>query len=136
MRKTINLRRVLSVFGFAACVAIASPAVAQAPIAAAEAADLMGVWAMTLQTPDGDMPMVFSIGDEGGNLVVRLGGSQGLPIPNVRLTGERIVTRSQIDYQGAPLSMEVTLSRQGEGVLASWNFGDGLYTTSSTGTRQ
>lgn len=136
MRKKISLRQILPVFGFAACLAFVSPAAAQAPIAAAEAAELLGVWTMTLQTPDGDMPMAFSIANDGGNLVVRLGGPQGLPIPNVTRTGERLVIRSEVPYQGTPLSMEATLSRQGEGLLVNWNFGDGLYTTSSTGTRQ
>jgi hypothetical protein len=128
----------LSVFGVLLASLLSSPLAAQSAEAGDWSKGLVGSWELTLGTPDGDVPMVVTVREEGSNLVVELarGGQGGRPITNVRRSGGALVATYSMQYQGMQLPATVRLQRDGEELETRWSFADGMYETSARGRRR
>ena len=107
----------------------------QPTLAADEARHLFGNWTMTLSTPDGPLPLAFTIGERDGNVAVSFNGAGGQAITNISKTQNGFTVRSQIEYQGMNLPMVITVSPDGENLKTDWDFGDGAYAVSGTAVR-
>ena len=100
------------------------------------AQQFMGSWDVQLDTPDGQVPLVLSVREEGGQIVVVMGNGQAEapPITNVSRAGETLVASYEMEYQGMPIDATVRLQRQGEGLSTDWSFAGGAYQTQAAGT--
>jgi len=54
----------------------------QPTLAADEARHMFGDWSLTLATPDGNLPLSFTIGERDGKVAVFFGGADGQAITN------------------------------------------------------
>lgn len=112
-------------------------AAAQSSVDAQWAQQFVGSWAATLQTPDGDVPVVLRVLDENGQVGVQLGNDQGgMDIEDVQRSGEALVARYAMDYQGMEIPAVIRMTRDGDALATSWSFADGMYDTSARATRQ
>lgn len=116
----------------------ATTAEAQAGVEAEWAQQFMGSWNVQLDTPDGQMPVVVSVREAGGQVVVVMGNGQAEsePITNVSRSGETLVASYEMEYQGMPIDATIRLQREGEGLSTDWSFAGGAYQTQATGTRR
>jgi hypothetical protein len=134
MQSRLGLRRHLSLAAILATLAGASAADAQdIALAAEEGRDFFGDWALTLETPDGNVSVAFNIGERRGTVAIRFMGAE--PITNVTKSDDKLIARYQMNYQGTPIPVVLTVSRAGENLDTTWDFADGAYTTSGTATR-
>jgi hypothetical protein len=108
---------------------------AQSALDTADAQEFLGSWTITLESPDGDFPLVVDLTDASGKLAMRVGdGQQGQDVTNVTRTGEELVGRYTMSYQGMQIPVVVRLDREGDNVQSSWDFADGAFMTSAVGT--
>lgn len=113
------------------------------PSAAAQALDpewaqqFVGTWDVTLQTPDGAVPIVLSVKEEAHKVTVQLGRGeqQGRPIADVRRSGDSLVARYDTEYQGMSLPTTLSLKRAGDELSTEWDFG-GMYATNHRATKR
>jgi hypothetical protein len=114
-----------------------SSAAAQSAIDAQWAEQFVGSWDVRLETPDGEVPMVLTVTQEGGTVGVQLGTGQGTqPVNSVRRTGESLVASYGMNYQGMPINAVITMTRNGEALATKWSFADGAYETTAAGARR
>lgn len=99
---------------------------------------MLGSWVATLATPDGNVPLMISVRDLDGDVVVVLGNedAESDPIRDVWRSGDALVAAYEMDYQGMPINAEVSLELDGEELDTDWSFADGMYETSARATRR
>jgi hypothetical protein len=110
---------------------------AQSTLDTSEAQGFLGAWAMTLESPDGDVPLVLDVTDANGKLALRVGdGQQGQDVTNVSKTGDELIARYDMDYQGMGIPVILRLKMDGENLQSNWDFAEGMYVTSAVGTKR
>ncbi len=102
-------------------------------LAASEGREFFGEWALTLDTPDGKVSVAFNINEARGKVAVRFMGAE--PITNITRSDDKLIARYQMNYQGSPIPVVLTVSRLGEHLETTWDFADGAYMTSAIATR-
>jgi hypothetical protein len=117
--------------------AVARPVSAQA-LDSSQAADFLGSWSITIQSPDGAVPFLLNLVDKEGKLEASIGmaGGESMVIQNVTRSGDDLVARYTMPYEGMDLPVVMTIRREGEGLQTSWDFMEGAFTTTAAGTRQ
>jgi hypothetical protein len=104
---------------------------------AREGADFLGTWAMTLETPEGVFPLTLDLTEADGQVVGRVGtGDEGQPLESISRSGDRLVGRFDLDYQGMQLPVVITMARSGDALEAEWSFADGMFVTTVQATRR
>jgi hypothetical protein len=103
-----------------------------------QATDFLGSWAILLTSPDGEVPFVLSLVDKAGKVEATVGTSptEGMVIQDLSKTGDEIVAKYTMPYQGMQLPVVMSLKREGANLQTSWDFMEGAYTTTAVGTRQ
>ena len=119
--------------------AVFSPlnASAQSELDASEAEAFIGAWTIALNTDFGAFDMDLKVEDQGGKVAVTIGApTQGsmANVTDITRAGEGLVLAYEVDAQGQPFPISVTLTRDGEGLTAAFDFG-GQFSASGTGTR-
>lgn len=117
--------------------AVGLPAAAQSALPAAEAADFLGEWRSTLDTPEGPVPTTVRVADAEGRVALRVDfeGLGEVPVTDVARRGAGLLARFSVDYQGSQIPVELTLTPSGDAMRANWSFADGEYTLTTTATR-
>jgi hypothetical protein len=134
MQPNPGLKRRLWTAAILTTLACVSPAEAQdIELAAGDGRDFFGDWALTLETPDGNVSVAFNIGEARGKVALRFMGAE--PITNITKSDEKLIARYQMNYQGTPIPVVITVARVGENLVTTWDFADGAYTTTGTATR-
>src|SRR3712207_853721 len=137
MKRSSVKRLLLSVFALAMTLGAAETASAQT-LDSAQATEFLGSWSITLTSPDGEVPLVLNLVDKAGKVEATLGTSptEGMVIPDLSKTGDEIVAKYTMPYQGMQLPVVMNLKREGANLQTSWDFMEGAYTTTSVATRQ
>lgn len=137
MRHLVRLALVAAALTASVSTVGASRASAQSTLDTAEAQAFLGTWATSLDSPEGPMPTTFAITDAAGKVALRVdfGALGDLPVTDVTKSGEGLLARFAIDYQGSAVPVALTLTPQGENLRADWDFADGAFTLSTTATK-
>jgi len=96
--------------------AVVLPAVANAQgVAVADAAAFIGSWTVTLDTPQGAMPMDINVKDADGKVAGEIGSDMmGLvAVTDITKSGENLVFRYSLDMQGNQVPIQITLIPDG-----------------------
>jgi hypothetical protein len=115
-----------------------SPTTAQS-LAPADAADFMGVWSLTLDSPQGSFEQTLTVKDEEGKVVAEI-TSQMQPeaqkITNVAKDAGNLVLKFQGNYQGNPFDATITVAPDGDDkAKVTFDINGGMFTMSGAGTR-
>ena len=136
MKTTLLHVRRLAVAG-ALLGAVFSPAAgsAQSMLDSSEAKAFLGDWNVALEADFGAFEMGLKIQDQGGKVAASVGSpEQGMSnVTDITRSGEGLVLRYEMDYQGqlVPVSVTLTLGPDGESFTASFDFG-GQFSASGT----
>jgi hypothetical protein len=115
-----------------------SPPAGATAITPAQAAPFAGDWTLNLQGQRGDVEFALSVKTENGKVLAEVSSAQQpkQTVTDISRTGDVMTLRYSFDYQGTPVAVVVTLTLDGEKLKASFDFADGAYVTSGTGTRK
>ena len=133
------MRKVIVAAAIVASLSSVGAATAEAQAVESQwAQQFVGSWNVQLDTPDGQVPLVVTVQEDGGEFVVVLGSGQGdgNAIREVRREGESLVATYEMDYQGMPIDARLQLQRDGDALSTRWSFAGGAYETSANGTRR
>ena len=116
---------------------IAASAQALAP---ADAGDFMGVWTITLDSPQGTFEQTLTVKDEEGKVVAEM-SSQMQPeaqkITDVSKAAGNLVLKFQGNFQGNPFDATVTLAPDGaDKAKVTFDVNGGMFTMAGAGTRK
>jgi len=131
------MRRVASLALLLLIAPITASAQALAP---ADAGDFMGVWTLTLDSPQGAFEQTLTVKDEEGKVVAEA-TSQMQPeaqkITDVSKTGGNLVLKFSGNFQGNPFDATITLTPDGEDkAKVVFDINGGMFTMPGTGTRK
>ena len=131
------MRRVASLALLLLIAPITASAQALAP---ADAGDFMGVWTLTLDSPQGAFEQMLTVKDEEGKVVAEA-TSQMQPeaqkITDVSKTGGNLVLKFSGNFQGNPFDATITLTPDGEDkAKVVFDINGGMFTMPGTGTRK
>ena len=131
------MRRVASLALLLLIAPITASAQALAP---ADAGDFMGVWTLTLDSPQGAFEQMLTVKDEEGKVVAEA-TSQMQPeaqkITDVSKTGGNLVLKFSGNFQGNPFDATITLTPDGEDkAKVVFDINGGMFTMPGTGTRR
>ena len=121
-------------------VLLLSPAAAGAQgLAPADAADFMGVWTVTLESPQGTFEQTLTLKDESGKVVAEL-TSQMQPeaqkVTDVSIVKGDLVLKYAGNFQGNPFDAAVTLTPDGaDKAKVLFDINGGQFSMSGTGAR-
>ena len=131
------MRRVASLALLLLIAPITASAQALAP---ADAGDFMGIWTLTLDSPQGAFEQTLTVKDEEGKVVAEA-TSQMQPeaqkITDVSKTGGNLVLKFSGNFQGNPFDATITLTPDGEDkAKVVFDINGGMFTMPGTGTRK
>lgn len=114
-------------------------AVAQTPLATADAGDLLGVWVMSMEGPQGAFEQELTLKDKDGSVVGELVNSM-MPtqaITDIAKPAADLVLKYQGNFQGNPFDATLTLTPDGMNkVKVSFDVNSGMFTMSGTATKK
>jgi hypothetical protein len=131
------MKRLLGILGL---VLLLSPAAAGAQgVAPADAGDFMGVWTLTLESPQGPFEQNMTVRDEGGKVVAEL-TSQMQPeaqkVTDVSKEKGDLVLKFAGNFQGNPFDAVITLTPDGaDKAKVVFDINGGQFSMSGTGAR-
>lgn len=111
-------------------------AFAQSELDVGEAEAFLGEWVVSLDTDFGAFDMDLKIEDQGGKVAASIGSpDQGMSdVTDITRSGEGLVLSYEIDAQGQMFPVSVVLTPDGEGLMASFDFG-GQFSAEGSATR-
>ena len=111
---------------------------AQAPATAADAEKFVGDWTITLDTPNGAMPMDVKVKAAEGKVTGEAGSAEmgTTPITDISKAGESLVLKYQLDFQGTPIPIKITLTPAGEKMTFNFDAADGQFTLDGAATKK
>ena len=126
------------VIGLVAIVGLATANLA-AQVTAADAEKFLGAWTLGLETPQGAMTMDLTLKSAENKVTGEL-NSQIAPGPqaitDITKSGESLVLKYTLDFQGTPIPAKITLTPSGEKYTASFDFADGQFTVDGTAAKK
>ena len=131
-------RWIVRVFALAALLLAPSIARAQA-LSAADAGDYMGVWAMTMEGPQGAFEQELDLKDKDGKVVGELTNAVQPPqtITDISKSGADLVLKYEGNYQGNPYSATLTLTPDGSNkAKVTFDVNSGMFTMSGTAAKK
>jgi hypothetical protein len=115
-------------------------AVAQAPLALADAAGFLGTWTLMLQSPQGPFEQELKVKDDGGKVVAEITNQmQTTPqaITDLSKSGADLVLKFAGDFQGTPFSAKITITPDGANkAKVVFDVMDGQFTMEGTGSKK
>lgn len=133
-----KLLAALAVLGLIVTAAGAETAAAQQGIDPQWAQQFIGSWDVRLNSPDGQVPVVVNVREEGESVVLVLGNGVGEsePIRKLSRVGEALVASYDMNYQGMQIDTTLRLQRAGEQLATDWSFASGAFETRAIGTKR
>jgi hypothetical protein len=116
---------------------------AQSELDVGEAAAFMGAWGMSFQSDFGPLDFPLELADQGGKVAANVGlpdptgagGSGTVTVTDISRSGEALVLNYEFDAGGQLLPVSLSVTRDGEGLVAVFEVGGGQLSISGTGTR-
>jgi len=133
MRRSIHAAVVVAV-----CLLSGAALRAQAPLATADAEKFMGVWLLTLDSPQGPFAMTMTLTDVEGKVACEL-TSDIMPaqkVTDISKSGNDLVLKYQGDFQGQAFSAKITLTPVEDKLGINFDVMDGQFMMSGVGTRK
>jgi hypothetical protein len=111
-----------------------------AQLAPADAANFMGNWTVTLDTPQGSFDQSVVIKDEGGKVVAEM-SSQMAPetqkVTDVTKKGEDLILKFAGNFQGNPFDATITMTPDGDDKCKLvFDVNGGQFSMNGAGTRK
>lgn len=120
--------------------ALAPAAVAAQSITPAEAGAFMGVWTLTLDTPQGTFENELTVKNEDGKVVAVMTNQmqpEGQKITDVSKEGENLVLKFSGNFQGNPFDARITVSPSGDDKASvAFDINGGQFSMSGAATRK
>jgi hypothetical protein len=119
--------------GFASTVAVA-----QEPVASADAAKFMGAWVITLDSPQGSFNMTLTLSDKEGKAVGELTSEIAPPqaVTDITKSGDDLVLKYEGNYQGQAFAAKITLTPNAEKLAVAFDVMDGQFMMSGMGVKK
>ena len=132
--KSVWLARALAV------ALVMTPLTALAQLAPADAANFIGNWTVTLDTPQGSFDQTVVIKDEGGKVVAEM-SSQMQPdvqkVTDVSKKGDDLILKFAGNFQGNPFDALITMSPDGaDKCKLLFDINGGQFSMNGAGTRK
>jgi hypothetical protein len=122
----------------AACVMLGSAVRAQAPLPVADAAKFMGVWNLTLDSPQGPFVLTMTLSDAEGKVACELAsdamGTQ--KVTDISKSGNDLVLKYQGDFQGQAFAAKITLTPSDDKLGVNFDIMDGQFMMTGVGTKK
>ncbi len=111
---------------------------AQAAATPVDAEKFVGDWSITLDTPNGAMPMDLKVKAAEGKVTGEAGSAEmgTTPITDISKAGESLVLKYQLDFQGTPIPIKITLTPAGEKMSFNFDAADGQFTLDGAATKK
>jgi hypothetical protein len=109
-----------------------------APLMTADAAQFMGAWLITLDSPQGPFTMTMTLTDADGKVACEL-TSDAMPaqkVGDVSKAGNDLVLKYQGDFQGQAFAAKVTLTPVDDKLGVVFDVMDGQFTMSGVGAKK
>ena len=116
----------------------AGRAMAQSPLATADAAAFLGAWTLGLDTPQGSMTMNLTLKDDGGKVVGTLTADMmpdAQQITDISKVDNGIVLAYTLDVQGQSIPAKIAIAPDGDKWTAAFDFADGQFMVDGTATK-
>ena len=131
------MNRLLGLLGL---VLLLSPAAAGAQgLAPADAGDFMGVWTLTLDSPQGPFEQNMTVKDEGGKVVAELTNQmqpEAQKVTDVSKEKGDLVLKFAGNFQGNPFDAVITITPDGaDKAKVLFDINGGQFSMSGTGAR-
>lgn len=97
--------------------------------------DLVGVWNLTLTSPQGTHPTTVDIKEEGGKLVGSVTGLPGTTPASVERTESGVKIAFSVDYQGQPIEVVMSGKVTGAAVKGTVDYANGAAAGDFEGTK-
>jgi len=132
--KSVWLARALAV------ALVMTPLTALAQLAPTDAANFIGNWTVTLDTPQGSFDQTVVIKDEGGKVVAEM-SSQMQPdvqkVTDVTKKGDDLILKFAGNFQGNPFDAQITMSPDGaDKCKLLFDINGGQFSMNGAGTRK
>ena len=130
-----TIATLLSVFLVAGSTATAQPST----LDASEARAFIGAWVISMESPrGGTRDQNVTIRDEDGKLAARIEGgrSGGIDVTDITTNGDGLVLSFERNGRRGTIDVVMTLTLDGDMILATQEFGGGRRTVSGTGKKQ
>jgi mono/diheme cytochrome c family protein len=101
-------------------------------------APFLGDWVVTAAMQAMEATFVVSVKADGGKVTATVGSDlqPAVRVPAISLSGESLVLRYTVDYQGMPISTVMTLTPQGTALRVAMAMMDGQYEMFGSASRQ
>jgi hypothetical protein len=114
-----------------------SPLLAQTGVSSAQAQPFLGQWSVSIDGGQGPINIQFNIMDMGGMIHAQVSNPDGSMIDAVpSLSGSDLVLNYSVDIGGQGISVQLTLTPNGDGLNCAMSAADGQFSASGTATRQ
>jgi hypothetical protein len=122
---------------FTAATLIPAAVSAQA-VAPADAKPFLGGWILGMETPMGAVSFDLTVKDTDGKVTGQISSeiAPAQPITDVTKSGESLVLKYTLDFQGTPIPAKITMTPAGEKMTASLDFADGQFTLDANVTKK
>ena len=119
---------------------VMAPLSAFAQLAPADAANFMGNWTVTLDTPQGSFDQTVIIKEEGGKVIAEM-SSQMQPdvqkVTDVSKKGDDLILKFAGNFQGNPFDAQITMSPDGaDKCKLLFDINGGQFSMNGAGTRK
>jgi hypothetical protein len=142
MKSTLQARRLAMAIALLGVVFSPRAASAQSELDASEAQAFLGTWTVSMETDFGGLEVEMKIEDQGGKVAASVGApdpSTGTTITteitDIKRSGEDLVLAYELDAQGQLMPVSMTLTPDGESLIAVFDVGGGLFSASGSATR-
>jgi len=129
-------RMILAAFALAAALPMAASA--QSDLDASQAQTFLGSWAVSFESPQGELVLDLDITDSSGKVAASIGSDMmgGMQnVTNISRSGDNLVLRYEIDAQGQIAPVALTLAPAGDALNASMDFADGMFVMEGRATK-
>ena len=138
----MNGRKTMWTVMLAAALAVAMPlaAAAQSSLATSEATAFVGAWELGLDTPQGAATLDLQIKDSGGKVAATIAMPPMMPDPqnitDIAKDNGALVLKYSLDMQGMAIPAKITITPDGGGYKASFDFADGQFVMDGTAKKK
>ena len=119
--------------------AVMLPIVASAQgVAVADAQAFIGSWSLTLDTPQGAMPMDVNVKDADGKVAGEIGSDMMgvVAVTDISKSGESLVLRHTFDMQGNAVPIQITLIPDGANMKFALDAAGGQFYVEGPATKK
>ncbi len=126
--------------GTVALALLLSPLAASAQLAPADAGSFMGMWALTLDGPQGAFEQALTLKDESGKVVGEMSNEmqpEVQKVTDISKDKDSLVLKFAGNFQGNPFDAMITMTPDGtDKVKVSFDINGGQFSMSGTGIKK